>query len=233
MAMQEAVRTYLELAMGLTETSRKKVRRVVKDAVGKGGATAEQVRTLTTDLLTINSANRKALAKLVRFEVDRALGMVGLAKVEEVTELTNRVQELERQLRLAETRAESRPESQAPAAGATAGSASARATAAKAARSTAKATRATGPAVATAAPARKATRPRVTAAPGKTAGTALADPGPPATAPGAKAARAKASRAKATTPKAATKAATKAPGKALAKAPTKTPAKRAARKAQP
>src|SRR5687767_4125818 len=111
MAMQEAVRTYLELAMGLTETSRKKVRKVVKEAVGKGGATADQVRALTTDLLTVNSANRKALANLVRFEVDRALGMVGLAKAEEITELTARVRELERQLRLAETEAAAGSES--------------------------------------------------------------------------------------------------------------------------
>src|SRR5205814_6719886 len=75
-AMQEAMRTYLELAMGLTEASRKKVRKVVKDAVGRSGATADQVKTLTSDLMATNSANRDALSKLVRFEVDRALGVV-------------------------------------------------------------------------------------------------------------------------------------------------------------
>ena len=64
--MQEALRTYLELAMGLTETSRKKVRKVVKEAVGRGNATADQVKALTSDLMAANSANREALAKLVR-----------------------------------------------------------------------------------------------------------------------------------------------------------------------
>jgi polyhydroxyalkanoate synthesis regulator phasin len=100
--MQEAMRTYLELAMGLTETSRKKVRKAVKEAVGRSGATADQVKSLTGDLMAANSANRDALAKLVRFEVDRALGVVGLATADEVGELTHRVRDLERQLREAE-----------------------------------------------------------------------------------------------------------------------------------
>ena len=97
--MQEALRTYLELAMGITDASRKRVRKVVKDAVGKSGVTADQVRTMTGDLLAANTANREALAKLVKFEVDRALGVVGLATAEEVSELTGRVRDLERQLR--------------------------------------------------------------------------------------------------------------------------------------
>jgi polyhydroxyalkanoate synthesis regulator phasin len=102
--MQEALRTYLELAMGLTEASRKKVKKVVKDAAGRGGATAEQLKTLTTDLMATNSANREALAKLVKFEVDRALGVVGLATADEVGDLTSRVRDLEQQLREAEGR---------------------------------------------------------------------------------------------------------------------------------
>ena len=103
--MQEALRTYLELATGLTDASRKKVKKAVKDAVGKGGATAEQIRALTSDLIATNAANRDALAKLVRFEVDRALGVVGLATAEEVADLTARLHELERQLRAAEHKA--------------------------------------------------------------------------------------------------------------------------------
>src|SRR3954467_6998424 len=100
--MQEAMRTYLELALGLTETSRKRVRKAVKEAVGRSGATADQVKALTGELLAANSANREALSKLVRFEVDRALGVVGLATADEVGELTQRVRDLERQLREAE-----------------------------------------------------------------------------------------------------------------------------------
>ena len=107
--MQDALRTYLELAMGLTDASRKKVRKAVKEAVGKGNATADQVRTMTADLLATNSANREALSKLVKFEVDRALGVVGLATAEEVAQLTTRVRDLERALREAEMRAATTP----------------------------------------------------------------------------------------------------------------------------
>jgi polyhydroxyalkanoate synthesis regulator phasin len=99
--MTEAWRTYLGVALGLGETSRKRVRKVVKDAVGRGNATADQVKTMTGDLLAANTANREAMAKLVKFEVDRALGRVGLATAEEVRELTGRVHELERELRSA------------------------------------------------------------------------------------------------------------------------------------
>ena len=107
--MQDALRTYLELAMGLTEVPRKKVRKAVKEAVGKGNATADQVRTMTADLVATNSANREALSKLVKFEVDRALGVVGLATAEEVAQLTTRVRDLERALREAEMRAATTP----------------------------------------------------------------------------------------------------------------------------
>ena len=102
--MQDAMRTYLELATGLTDASRKRARKVVKDVVGRSGATAEQARVLTTELMSSNAANREALTKLVRFEVDRALGVVGLATADEVKQLTRRVRELERQLRDAEAR---------------------------------------------------------------------------------------------------------------------------------
>jgi polyhydroxyalkanoate synthesis regulator phasin len=107
--MQEAMRTYLELALGITEASRKRVKRVVEDVVGRGGATAEQARMLTGDLLAMNLANRQALAKLIRFEVDKALAKVGLATAEEVAELTARVRDLEAQLRVAEAKAATGP----------------------------------------------------------------------------------------------------------------------------
>ena len=51
-------------------------------------------------------ANREALTNIVRYEVDRALGVVGLASAEEVTELNERVKDLERRLREAQARAD-------------------------------------------------------------------------------------------------------------------------------
>ncbi|MCF0097158.1 phasin family protein [Micromonospora sp. MH99] len=97
--MQDAWRAYLELAMGLAEAPRKRAQDAVRRLVGSGGATAAQLQALGEELVTTGAANREALTKLVRFEVDRALGAVGLATADEVAELTRRVRDLERQLR--------------------------------------------------------------------------------------------------------------------------------------
>ncbi|MEU6078795.1 hypothetical protein [Micromonospora sp. NPDC047074] len=97
--MQDAWRAYLELAMGLTEAPRKKAQDAARRLVGSGGATAAQLQSLAEELISTSAANREALTKLVRFEVDRALGAVGLATADEVAELTRRVHELERELR--------------------------------------------------------------------------------------------------------------------------------------
>ncbi|MGC4815655.1 phasin family protein [Micromonospora sp. DT228] len=97
--MQDAWRAYLELAMGLAEAPRKKAQDAARRLVGSGGATAAQLQALGEELVTTGAANREALTKLVRFEVDRALGAVGLATADEVAELTRRVHDLERQLR--------------------------------------------------------------------------------------------------------------------------------------
>ncbi|TDC80948.1 hypothetical protein E1193_16235 [Micromonospora sp. KC606] len=97
--MQDAWRAYLELAMGLTEAPRKKAQDAVRRLVGTSGATAAQLQALAEELVSTGAANREALTKLVRFEVDRALGAVGLATADEVAELTRRVHELEHQLR--------------------------------------------------------------------------------------------------------------------------------------
>ncbi|MFI6763708.1 phasin family protein [Micromonospora sp. NPDC050417] len=101
--MQDAWRAYLELAMGVTESSRKRAQSVARKLVGQGGATAAQLQALAEELRSTGLANREAMTKLVRFEVDRALGVVGLATQEEVASLHERVAELERELRSART----------------------------------------------------------------------------------------------------------------------------------
>jgi polyhydroxyalkanoate synthesis regulator phasin len=96
---QEAWRAYLELALGVTEASKKRAQKVAKRLAGRGGATAQQLQSLADNLVSTSLANREALTKLVRFEVDRALGAVGLATAEEVADLKTRVRDLERQVR--------------------------------------------------------------------------------------------------------------------------------------
>jgi polyhydroxyalkanoate synthesis regulator phasin len=100
---RDAWRTYLELALGLTEASRKKAKKAIKSLVNQSGASVEQVRSMTEELVETSLANREAIAKLVRGELDRALGLVGLASAEEVAELNERIAELERRLRAAES----------------------------------------------------------------------------------------------------------------------------------
>jgi polyhydroxyalkanoate synthesis regulator phasin len=102
-AMQDAWRAYLDLALGLTETSRKRATKVVKKVVGRGGVTAEQLQSMAEELVTTSVANREALTRLVRSELERALSRVGLATMDEVNALNARVLELEKQL--AEARA--------------------------------------------------------------------------------------------------------------------------------
>jgi polyhydroxyalkanoate synthesis regulator phasin len=103
--MQDAWRAYLEMALGLTETPRKRAQQVAGELVNRGGATAVQLQGLVEDLLSTGVANREALTNIVRFEVDRALGLVGLATADEVADLNGRVRDLERQLRQAQAAA--------------------------------------------------------------------------------------------------------------------------------
>ncbi|MEE6262635.1 phasin family protein [Plantactinospora sonchi] len=96
--MQDAWRAYLELALGLSEASRKRAQTVARKLVGSSGATAAQLQTMAEELISTGMANREALTKIVRVEVDRALGVLGLATNDEVNALTRRVQQLEREL---------------------------------------------------------------------------------------------------------------------------------------
>lgn len=117
--VQDAVKAYLELAFGLTEASKKKaektVKKVTQELVGKGGATAAQLQGLAEELLATGAANREAVTRLVRVEMDRALSRVGLATSEEVATLNDRIEALERQLRDAKAGAPAK-ESEPPAA---------------------------------------------------------------------------------------------------------------------
>ncbi|WP_305789966.1 phasin family protein [Symbioplanes lichenis] len=100
--MQNAWQAYLEMALGLTEVPRKRAQKVAGELLSKGGATAGQLQGLVGDLVTASASNREALTNLVRYEVDRALGRVGLATAEEVADLTARVKDLERELAAAQ-----------------------------------------------------------------------------------------------------------------------------------
>lgn len=97
--MNDALKGYLALAGGLTEVTKARATAAAKALVAQGGAAAGQVTALADDMLAQSKSNREAVAALVKFEVDRTLGRVGLASADEVTELTARVRSLEAKLR--------------------------------------------------------------------------------------------------------------------------------------
>ena len=99
--MNDAVKGYLALASGLTEVTRQRAAAAAKALVAQGEVAASQVTAIADDILDQSKANREAVAALVRFEVDKALGRIGLASSEEVTELNAKIRALEAELRAA------------------------------------------------------------------------------------------------------------------------------------
>lgn len=113
--MRDALKSYLALASGVTEVTRQRAQAAAKALVAQGEATAEQVTALAEDLRTQTRQNREAVVALVGFEVDRALGRVGLASADEVTALTERVRALESRLARVDGGATKAPATKAPA----------------------------------------------------------------------------------------------------------------------
>ncbi len=151
--MNDALKGYLALASGLTEVTKSKATAAAKALVAQGGAAAGTVTGLADDLVAQSKSNREALTALVRFEVDKALGRVGLASTDEVDELTARVRSLEGELREARAAAGTASPTAAGSAGKT-GSAGSTPTAAPAKKAPAQ--KAPGKAPAQKAPAQKA-----------------------------------------------------------------------------
>ena len=97
--MRDALKSYLALASGFREVTRQKAAGAAKALVAQGEATAGQMTELADDLLQQSRQNREAVTALVKYEVDRAFGLVGLAATDEVAQLTERVRALEAALR--------------------------------------------------------------------------------------------------------------------------------------
>jgi polyhydroxyalkanoate synthesis regulator phasin len=113
--VNDALKGYLALATGLTEVTRQRATAAAKALVAQGEAAAGSVSAVTEDLLAQSKSNRDAVTALVKFEVDKALGRVGLATAEEVNELTARIRQLEKELREAKKPAAKAPAAKAPA----------------------------------------------------------------------------------------------------------------------
>jgi polyhydroxyalkanoate synthesis regulator phasin len=113
--VKDAIKGYLALATGLTEVTRQRATTAAKALVAQGEATAGQVQALADDLVSQSRTNREAVVSLVRYEVDKALGRVGLVGKDEVEALQQRIRSLEGQLRETQKKAGKAPVKKAPA----------------------------------------------------------------------------------------------------------------------
>ncbi|MFI5099955.1 MAG: polyhydroxyalkanoate synthesis protein PhaF [Actinomycetes bacterium] len=107
----DALRGYAQLANGLTDVTRQKAAQVARQIVDQGGGLvvgvassngsaeiARQVQGLAEDLLATSRTNRDLLVGLVRTEVERAVGRLGLVGADELSAMARVVERLQNQL---------------------------------------------------------------------------------------------------------------------------------------
>ncbi|HYT09767.1 MAG TPA: hypothetical protein VEL73_03820 [Mycobacteriales bacterium] len=107
--VRETLTGYWSLVSGLTEVTVERARTAARALVAQGDATRDQVATLAQEIAETSRANREALVKLVRYEAERAAGMLGFAGLDEVSTLQGRVAELERSVAELRAAADSTP----------------------------------------------------------------------------------------------------------------------------
>jgi len=98
----DAVRGYLQLATGLTEVTKQRATDIAKallsgsaaDQAARGQAAVAQISALADEIVATSKANRELVLGLVRAEVDRAIGSLGLATQDDVAALRRRVDRL-------------------------------------------------------------------------------------------------------------------------------------------
>ncbi len=106
--MLDDLRSYLQMASGITEATTAKAREVVTGLVTTGISLTSrawpapdmvgQVQELADDLVTTSRNNREMLVGLIRAEVDRAVGRMGFVREDELAALRRHVQRLEHDL---------------------------------------------------------------------------------------------------------------------------------------
>jgi polyhydroxyalkanoate synthesis regulator phasin len=102
----DALKNYLSLATGLTEVTRQRATAAAKALVASGEARAESVTTLAEDLIAASNRNREAVNALVKFEVERTLGRLGFAGVDQMEAAQARIVALEGRVRALEAQLE-------------------------------------------------------------------------------------------------------------------------------
>ncbi len=106
--MLDDLRSYLQMASGLTEATAAKARDAVTGLLAHGvtlGSRAipdaqvvGQVQDLADDLVSTSRANREALTAMIRAEVDKAVARMGFVREEELAAVRRHVQRLEAEI---------------------------------------------------------------------------------------------------------------------------------------
>ncbi len=106
--MLDDLRTYLQMASGMTEATTAKARDAVAGLLATGLALTTkavpapemmgQVQELADDLVTTSKNNREMLTGLIRSEVDKAVGRMGFVREDELAAVRRHVQKLEAQI---------------------------------------------------------------------------------------------------------------------------------------
>jgi len=104
--VKDAVIGYLQVASGLTDVTRQRATATAKSLLGDGGlggasdkVNVGQVQSLAEELVAASKANRELLTGLIRAEVDRAVGALGLATRDDVAALRRQVERLQHDMR--------------------------------------------------------------------------------------------------------------------------------------
>ena len=96
----EVVRSYWEVASGLTDVTRQRAVATARSVLSGDGVdlvvpgALGQVQSLADELVALSKSNRDLLSGIVSAEVDRALGLMGLATRDEVHALQRSVDRL-------------------------------------------------------------------------------------------------------------------------------------------
>jgi polyhydroxyalkanoate synthesis regulator phasin len=103
--MLDDLRTYLQMATGMTEATTAKAREAVSGLLATGMSLTSkavpapemmgQVQELADDLMTTSKNNREMLTAMIRSEVDKAVGRMGFVREDELAALRRHVQKLE------------------------------------------------------------------------------------------------------------------------------------------
>jgi polyhydroxyalkanoate synthesis regulator phasin len=119
--VMDALRSYVQLANGLTEVTKQRAEAAAKALLQQTGADkltsglTTKVSDLADEIVATSKSNRQLLQAIVTNEVEGAVARLGFVRSEEVAALTRRVQTLEGELAEAQAAAAPAAAGQAPA----------------------------------------------------------------------------------------------------------------------